>query len=55
VEAGARDSWWRSVGLDGQIVGTEHYGASAPAKELFKHFGFTADHIVQAIEKSVSA
>ena len=41
VEAGAREPWWRYVGLRGQIVGIDHFGASAPAKELFKQFGFT--------------
>jgi len=54
VEAGARQPWWRYVGLTGQIVGIDHYGASAPAKELFKHFGFTAEHVVQAIDKTLA-
>ena len=42
VEAGAREPWWRYVGLEGRIVGIDHFGASAPAKEVFKQFGFTA-------------
>jgi transketolase len=50
VEAGARDSWWRYVGLDGRIVGIDHFGASAPAKELFKHYGFTPEHVLRAID-----
>ena len=50
VEAGARESWWRYVGLQGRIVGIDHFGASAPAKELFKQFGFTAERVLQAIE-----
>jgi transketolase len=36
VEAGVRAPWWRYVGLQGQVVGIDHFGASAPAKELFK-------------------
>ncbi|HEX4152985.1 MAG TPA: transketolase [Steroidobacteraceae bacterium] len=50
VEAGAREPWWRYVGLKGRIVGIDHFGASAPAKELFKHFGFTPEQVLQAIE-----
>ena len=50
VEAAARESWWRYVGLKGQIVGIDHFGASAPAKELFKHYGFTPEHVLQAID-----
>jgi transketolase len=51
VEAGVREPWWHYVGLQGQIVGIDHFGASAPAKELFKQFGFTPEHVVQAIDK----
>jgi len=50
VEAGVREPWWRYVGLGGQIVGIDHYGESAPAKELFAHYGFTAANVVKAIE-----
>jgi transketolase len=51
VEAGATEPWWHYVGLQGQIVGIDHFGASAPAKELFVQFGFTPQHVVQAIDK----
>jgi transketolase len=51
VEAGSTDSWWHYVGLRGEIVGIDHFGASAPAKDLFKAFGFTPDHVVGAIDK----
>ena len=34
-------AWWRYVGPDGVAIGRDDFGASAPAKELFKHFGFT--------------
>ena len=50
VEAGARASWWRYVGLNGQVVGIDHYGASAPGKDVFKEFGFTPEHVMEAIE-----
>jgi transketolase len=52
VEAGAREPWWRYVGLSGQIVGIDHFGASAPGKDVFKNFGFTPEHVVRAIEKT---
>jgi transketolase len=45
IEAGSRDGWWRYVGLDGAVVGMDTFGASAPAKRLFEHFGFTAGHV----------
>jgi transketolase len=50
VEAGVRDAWWRYVGLKGQVVGIDRFGESAPAKELFEHFGFTSGNVVRAIE-----
>jgi transketolase len=49
VEAGVRAAWWRYVGLKGQVVGIDHYGASAPAKDLFLHYGFTVENVVKAI------
>ncbi|HEY2145722.1 MAG TPA: transketolase, partial [Steroidobacteraceae bacterium] len=55
VEAGVRDAWWRYVGLKGQVVGIDHFGASAPAKVLFAQFGFTAEKVVEAIEKVLNS
>jgi transketolase len=51
VEAGVHAAWWHYVGLKGQIVGIDHFGASAPAKVLFKEFGFTAEKMGEAIDK----
>ena len=51
MEAGTCQSWYRYVGLDGAIIGMEGFGASGPAKELFKHFGFTAEN---AVEKALA-
>jgi transketolase len=51
VEAGATGGWWHYVGLQGEIVGIDHFGASAPAKDLFKAYGFTSEHVLEAIEK----
>jgi transketolase len=55
VEAGATQPWWKYVGLKGQVVGIDHFGASAPAKDLFKKFGFTAEHVQEAIDKTFAA
>jgi transketolase len=41
VEAGVPDSWYRFVGPNGAVVGIERFGESAPAPQLFEHFGFT--------------
>ncbi len=51
VEAGVAEPWWKYVGLGGEIVGIDHFGASAPAKELFKAYGFTAERVIAAIDK----
>ena len=47
IEAGASAGWWRYVGLDGAVVGMDTFGASAPAKRLFEHFGFTAANVAR--------
>ncbi len=50
VEAGVTDIWVKYVGLDGRVVGINTFGESAPAGELFKHFGFTVEKVVEAVE-----
>jgi transketolase len=49
VEAGVTDYWRKYVGLDGAVVGIDRFGESAPAGDLFKHFGFTAEHVAEAV------
>lgn len=51
IEAGIADYWYKYVGLDGRIVGMTSFGESAPAGELFKHFGFTVDNVVAVAEE----
>lgn len=48
VEAGIRMSWDRILGGHGRFVGMTGFGASAPANELYKHFGITAEAVVEA-------
>ncbi len=50
VEAGVTDAWSKYVGLDGRVVGIDTFGESAPAGDLFKHFGFTVENVVDAVE-----
>ena len=49
IEAGATQGWHKYVGIKGAVIGLDHFGASAPMKDLFTHFGITADSVVQAI------
>ncbi len=51
IEAGGKSCWYELVGLDGLIIGIDGYGASAPAKTLAEHYGFTAKNIVSEITK----
>jgi transketolase len=53
VEAGMKDYWYKFVGLDGAVVGMESFGESAPAGELFKHFGITVDNVVATVESVI--
>ena len=48
VEAASPFGWERYVGPAGAIVGMRGFGASAPAKDLYAHFGITADAVVAA-------
>lgn len=48
VEAGVTDYWRKYVGLEGAVVGIDRFGESAPAGDLFKHFGFTVANVAAA-------
>lgn len=48
VEAGITDCWYKYVGLAGKIIGMTSFGESAPAEQLFEHFGITTDNVLQA-------
>lgn len=47
IEALSDFGWGRYVGLDGAAVTMTGFGASGPAAQLFEHFGFTVDHVVE--------
>lgn len=46
IEAGVAQSWYKYIGLDGDVVCMSTFGESAPAGELFKEFGFTVENVV---------
>ncbi len=54
VEAGVTGFWRKYVGLEGAVVGIDRFGESAPAGELFKHFGFTPENVEKAVRSVVS-
>ena len=46
IEAAASDGWYKFVGCHGKVIGLDRFGASAPAKEVFKECGFTVEHVI---------
>jgi transketolase len=54
VEAGSADLWRKYVGRTGEVIGMTTFGESAPAGELFKHFGFTTGRVVEAVKSVLS-
>lgn len=50
VEAASSEWWTKYVGLDGAVVGMRSFGESAPAGELFRHFGITTENVMKTME-----
>lgn len=55
VEAGIKDFWYKYVGLDGVVIGMDTFGESAPANQLFEHFGITTKAVIAAAEGLMNA
>ena len=55
IEAGIAMPWHKYTGSFGRTISIEHYGASAPAGELFEKFGFTTTAVVEAAQESLAA
>ncbi len=53
VEAASKFGWERYVGLDGDIIGMDGFGASGPGDKLYEHFGITVDEVVESVENLV--
>ncbi|MCF4009147.1 transketolase [Rheinheimera sp. UJ63] len=54
VEAGITDTWYKYVGLNGAIIGMNSFGESAPAEQLFAHFGITTEKVLEAAQQLLS-
>jgi transketolase len=54
VEAGATRGWSRYVGRGGAAIGIDRFGESAPASDLFAHFGFTPRRIADAVQSVIA-
>jgi transketolase len=53
VEAAVRQGWDRYVGTSGGFVGMTGFGASAPAEQLYRHFGITPEAVAEAARKAL--
>nr|ANC58192.1 transketolase [Candidatus Methylacidiphilum infernorum] len=53
VEAAATLAWAKWIGLEGEVVGLDHFGASAPYKTIYQKFGITAEKVVEAAIRSL--
>jgi transketolase len=53
IEAGRTDFWRRYVGLDGEVIGLDRFGASAPGEVCFREFGFTVEAVVDAVRRVI--
>jgi transketolase len=54
VEAGVTETWWRYAGDHGQVIGINRFGESAPASELFEHFGFSTENVVRVAKEVIA-
>ena len=54
IEAAVRQGWDRYIGADGAFVGMHGFGASGPAKDVYKHFGITAEAAAAAAKTALS-
>ncbi|WP_438765826.1 transketolase [Kushneria sp. TE3] len=55
IEAAIPSTWYKYVGLDGHVFGMTTYGESGKAGDLFKHFGFTVEKVVERAEQMLKA
>ncbi|MCI4336372.1 MAG: transketolase [Thermoplasmata archaeon] len=47
IEAGASQGWWQWVGGEGDVLGLDRFGASAPGPTVLEHLGFSVEHVVE--------
>ena len=54
IEASMASAWTGYAGRKGVVVGMESFGASAPAPELFKHFGFSDENVIEKLKAMIN-
>ena len=54
IEAGVTDFWWKYVRADGAVLGVDRFGESAPAADVYRHFGLTVDNLVATVRAVLS-
>ena len=55
VEAGVADGWWRYLAGRGDVIAMSQFGQSAPAADLFEHYGFTVAAVVESAKRLISS
>ncbi len=55
VEAGVADCWWRYLAGRGDVIAMSQFGQSAPAADLFEHYGFTVAAVVESAKRLISS
>jgi transketolase len=54
IEAAATDGWYKFVGCHGKVIGIDRFGASAPAKEVYKDCDLTVEHIMDVAQNMLA-
>jgi transketolase len=54
IEAGVTDFWWKYVRASGAVLGVDRFGESAPAADVYKHFGLTVENLVATVQAVLS-
>ena len=54
IEAGVTDGWWLYAGTKGRVIGLDRFGESAPADELFEHFGFSVENVLKIARETLA-
>jgi transketolase len=54
IEAGVTDFWWKYVRAGGAVLGVDRFGESAPATDVYRHFGLTVENLVATVQAVLS-
>ena len=55
IEAGVSNCWWHYAGPQGRVIGLDRFGESAPAEQLFEHFGFSVANVMRVAQEVMAA